>query len=235
MDIINIDYDIYCLSFKNPKRKSQMEERFKQLDINCIFYDGVDITDPRISNNNGDGGWSIMFGALDIIQKFYDSEKEFGIFCEDDVYIHKDFKLMLPDIIKDFKIMNLDVLLLGYLSPFEIKSYYQDFELKSNDTNLKYKYHNYPDDLWGGQMILFSKKYAKYILDTYNVEYAVKSLTDNTLKVFSGDHTLTKDGNRALIYPMLAVETADKIYGHYGQDTFHENCKNCNYNPDIYI
>jgi GR25 family glycosyltransferase involved in LPS biosynthesis len=232
---MDTNYNIYCLSFKNPNRKAQMENRFKQLDINCIFYDGVDNNDPRIANNNGDGGWSIMFGALDIIQKFYDSEKEFGIFCEDDVYIHKDFKIMLPDIIEDFKKMNLDILLLGYLIPIEIKSDYQNFEFKSNDSNLKYTYHNYPDDLWGGQMYMLTKKHAKYLLEKYTIEYANSSLTDSMLNPFSADWTITKDGNRALIYPMLAVETADKIYGHYGQDTFHENCKNCNYKPDIYI
>ena len=233
---MNNNYDIYCLSFKNPIRKAQMESRFKQLEINCSFYDGVGMDDPRILNNNSDGGWSIMLGALDIIKNFYDnSEKEFGIFCEDDVYIHKDFKLMLPKIIEDFKLMNLDVLLLGYLIQFKIESNYIGFEFKSNSNDLNYKYHNYPNDLWGGQMFMFSKKHAKYLLDKYTIEYAINSLNNNTSTPFSGDWTLTKKGNRALIYPMLAVETADKKYGHYGQDTFHENCKNCNYNPKIYI
>ena len=227
-------YDIYCLSYKNPDRKSQMESRFKQLDINCIFYDGVDNNDQRIINNKGNG-WSMMLGALDIIQQFYDSEKEFGIFCEDDIYIHKDFKIMLPNIIEDFKLMNLDILLLGYLITFEIKSSYQKFELKSNNPNLKYVYHNYPDDLWGGQMILFSKKYAKTILEKYNIDYAIKASADNLLPPFSGDHTITKDGNRALIYPMIAVETCDKIYADYWQNTFHKNSKKCNYKSDIYI
>jgi hypothetical protein len=229
-----MSYDIYCLSFKNPKRKAQMEARFKQLEIECIFSDGVDNDDPRIANNEG-VGWSMMLGALDIIQQFYNSDKEFGIFCEDDVYIHKEFKTRLPAVIEDFRLMDLDILLLGYLIPFEIKSYYQWFDLKSDCTDLKYVYHNYPNDLWGGQMILFSRTYAKTILDTYTIDYAIKARTDNTLPPFSGDHTITKNGNRAIIYPMLAVETADKISGHWGQDTFHENCKKCNYNPDIYI
>ena len=229
-----MSYDIYCLSFKNPERKAQMEARFKQLEIDCIFSDGVDNNDPRIANNEG-VGWSMMLGALDILQRFYNSGKEFGIFCENDVYLHKDLKTMLPKIIEDFKLLSLDVLLLGYLIPFEIKSHYQGFELNCDNTNLNYVYHNYPNDLWGGQMILFSKKYAKAILDKYTVEYAIKARTDTSLPPFSGDHTITKDGNRAIIYPMLAVETADKAYGHWGQGTFHENCKKCNYNPDIYI
>ena len=52
---------------------------------------------------------------------------------------------------------------------------------------------------------------------------------------YSNDHTITKDGNRALIYPMIAVETCDKIYADYWQNTFHKNSKKCNYKSDIYI
>jgi hypothetical protein len=131
--------------------------------------------------------------------------------------------------------MNLDVLLLGYLVPFKIQSNYVGFELKSNDTNLKYTYHNYPNDLWGSQMFMFSKKHAKYLLDKFTIEYAIEQLNDNTIQPFSSDWTITKEGNRALIYPMLAVETSDRPSGHYGQDIFHENCKNANYDPNIYI
>jgi hypothetical protein len=46
-------YQIYCLSFKNPTRKLEMENKFKQLNLDCIFYDGVDMNDPRIKNNCG--------------------------------------------------------------------------------------------------------------------------------------------------------------------------------------
>jgi len=232
------NYDIYCLSFKNQTRKSQMEHRFKELDINCIFYDGVNSNDPRIFNNNKNSiVWSYTLGHFDMLKNFYDnSEKEFGIFCEDDIFIHKDFNKLIPDIIEDFKLMNLDILLLGYLIPFKISSQYNGFELKNNNNNeLKYVYHNYPNDLWGAQMYMLTKKHAKYLLDKYSLEYAIISLNDNTLQTFSSDWTITKDGNRALIYPMLAVETADKKCGHYGQDTFHEKCKNVNYDPNIYI
>ena len=240
------NYDIYCLSFNNLKRKEEMENRFKQLDITCLFYDGVNNNDPRIFNNNKNSiVWSFTLGHFDMIQNFYDnSEKEFGIFCEDDIFIHKEFNKLIPDIIKDFKLMELDVLLLGYLIPFKISSEYNDFELKNNNNNnnnnnkkneLKYVYHNYPNDLWGAQMYMLTKKHAKYILDKYTVEYAIKTLNDNTLQPFSSDWTITKEGNRGLIYPMLAVEISDKKSGHYGQDTFHENCKNVNYDPNSYI
>ena len=239
------NYDIYCLSFNNLKRRKEMEYRFKELDIACSFYDGVDSNDPRIFNNNKNSVvWSYTLGHFDMIQNFYDnSEKEFGIFCEDDIFIHKDFNKLISDIIQDFKLMELDVLLLGYLIPFKISSQYNGFEFKSmnndlnnnSNNNLKYVYHNYPNDLWGAQMYMLTKKHAKYLLDKYTIEYAIRSLTDNTLEPFSSDWTITKEGNRALIYPMLAVETSDKKSGHYGQDIFHENCKNLNYDPNIYI
>ena len=83
-----MSYDIYCLSFKNPERKAHMESRFKQLEIDCIFSDGV------VHNE-----WSIMLGTLEVMKQFYNSDKEFCIFCEDDIYIHKEFKTRLPKII----------------------------------------------------------------------------------------------------------------------------------------
>ena len=104
------NYDIYCLSFNNLRRMTAMENRFKQLDIKCSFYDGVDSNDPRIFNNNGFGAWSCMLGHIDMIKNFYEnSEKEYGIFCEDDIFIHKDFNKLIPDIIEDFKLMELDI------------------------------------------------------------------------------------------------------------------------------
>lgn len=228
--------DIYCLSYNNVKRKLQMEDRFTKLNLKCTFYNGVGMNDKRILNSNNCSSWPCMFGHLDMINNFYyNSEKEYGIFCEDDIYIHKDFNKILPNIIEDFKLLNLDILLLGYLTQFEIKSNSMYFDLKSDMNNLKYTYHNYPDDLWGTQMYMLTKKSAKYILEKYTLEYAINSMTNNTLQPFSSDWTITKEGNRALIYPMLAVEISDKKSGNLGQDTYHENCKNLNYEPKIYI
>jgi len=73
------NYQIYCLSFKNPTRKLEMENRFKQLNLDCIFYDGVDLDDPRMQNNIG---WSIMLGALDIIKNFTILKKNLEYFVK---------------------------------------------------------------------------------------------------------------------------------------------------------
>jgi hypothetical protein len=221
----------YCLSFNNPERKQQMESRFEKLNINCDFHNGVSFDDIRMKNNQS-CVWSNMFGHLDMIHNFYhNSPNEFGIFCENDVFIHKDLVNNLSKIIEDFKLLNLDVLLLGYLINFDVNHNYHNFHFKSEDNNLNFKYYNYPNELWGAQMYMLSKNQAKYLIDKYTVEFANLTMdSNNILTPFSPDWTITKDGNRAIIYPMMAVETSDKP-----EDYFHHSCKNHNYNADLFI
>ena len=230
-NINNICY-FSCLNYKNDERKKQMEERFKNLNINCHFYQGVSFEDERLKNAGNSGRIiSCMYGHLDMICNFYyKTDKEYGIFCEDDIFIDKLLNIKLQDIINDVSIMNLDILLLGYLIPYKIEETYIDFRIKHNfiDKPYSYKYHNYPNDLWGSQMYLLTRKYAKYLLDTYYTDYYEKSLLDPTLTSFSADWIITKNGNRALIYPMVAVENGEYMSGHCGQDNFHKDCFNAN-------
>jgi len=234
-------FKIYCLSFNNQERKISMKQKFKDLDVNYTFYDGVDFTDPRITTDLYKKCWSCMYGHLDMIKMFYDDPNvEYGIFCEDDIYIHKDFNTFMPDVIKDFKNMNLDVLLLGYLVTFKIDPCYHGFSVKkSNDKNLTY--HDFTNDVWGTQMYMLSKINAKRLLDKYGEEsdYAPKSLHDPSMTPFSADWTITKDGNRALITPCLAVENGKVEVAHFGgsyeQYFFHKKCHEVQYDPDIFI
>jgi GR25 family glycosyltransferase involved in LPS biosynthesis len=233
-------YKVYCLSFKNDERKISMKSRFEKLNIDYIFYDGVDFNDKRIHPDSYKQCWSCMYGHLDMIQMFYnDNNINYGIFCEDDIYIHKDFKEFIPQIIKDFQYLKLDVLLLGYLIPFIIKYNYINFEVKDNNFNSNnFKYHNFPNELWGTQMYMLSKEYAKKILENYNElsNYSIRTLTDNSLTPFSADWTITKDGNRALIMPCLAVEDNKKIYHNDpNQERFHKICHEIQYDPNVFI
>ena len=239
----------YCLSFNNEERKKQMEERFEKLQITCKIYKGVGFDDTRLKGHEG-VVWSNMFGMLDMIKDFYyNSENEFGIFCENDIYIHKDLVNNLPKIIDDFKLLNLDVLLLGYLINFEITDGYLNFALKSSNKNLHFIYRNYPNNLWGSQMFMYSKKHAKYLIDKYTLEYATNSCNKNKIhdklneeqsvnecvfndnySCFSPDWSLTKEGNRAIIYPMMAVESS-----YNSNDYYHNSCTNCNYDPTLFF
>ena len=238
---MNQNYQFYCLSFNNPKRKTEMTNRFETIGIDCKFYKGVYFTDDRLINSNISDGdkrvWSYTYGHLDMIQDFYyNTDKEHGIFCEDDIYIHKNLKTVLLKIILDFKILNLDVLLLGYLMPFKIRADSEGFSTKHTvHPSASYTYHNFPDNVWGAQMYMLSRTHAKRLIDKYATHYADKTIENKALTPFSSDWIFTKEGNRALISPMLAVEDGKSKYADQGQQAFHDNCHNAHFVPELFI
>jgi GR25 family glycosyltransferase involved in LPS biosynthesis len=235
----NLNYQFYCLSFDNPARKENMTRRFKTAGIDCKMYEGVNENDYRLVEKNNLRVWSCMYGHLDMINDFYyNTDKPFGIFCEDDIFIHKELKTLLPNIMTDFYYMNLDVLLLGYLLPFKLDSQmkYQQFQMKYISPN-KQIYYEYPDEVWGTQMYMLSRGSAKKLLDKYSFSsgYAERTIHDKSLIHFSADWTLTKNGNRALISQIMATEDNQNHYGHEGQRIFHQNCFNTHFVSELFI
>lgn len=224
------NFNIYCLSYNNEERKQQMMNRFTQLHLDVVFSSGVAHTDERIKDRNlslhEKCVWSVMYGHLDMLQQFYNSGTEYAILCEDDIALHKDLRNKLFNILDDFKKLNLDILLLGYIygadpDVFPINVYLDSSPIQENTT---YCYYEYPNYLWGTQMYLISRRHCKYILDTFvQFPYADTTLQDKTMTHFSSDWTITKTGKRALIYPMVAVEVAmNKDYGNNEQYLAHK-------------
>lgn len=212
---------------------------FDTLGIKCNFHGGVQLDDPRLKFSDNKKSWSLMYGHLDLINEFYHkSEKEFGIFCEDDICIHKDFLKNLPLICEDFKSLNLDILLLGYLLPLKLNNEvdYNEFPLIKHNNNINFDYYTFPNNLWGTQMFMLSKKQAKYLLDKYYDGYADKSLDpQNNLAPFSSDWTITKEGNRAIIMPIIALEDGLSLYNDAGKKFCHEMSHKIHYDKEIYI
>ena len=237
-------YHFYCLSFNNPIRTTAMREKFATLgEYHSSIYEGVHPTNQRISEKKGSDSekrvWSCMWGHLDMINDFYyNSSAQFGIFCEDDILIHKDIIQLLPKILNDFTKMKLDVLLLGYLLPFTLdnnnntnNSYFVDYNNSFKYNSVKYNYYTYPNDLWGTQMYVLSKSSAKHILDKYYVERG-----DNDDLPFSSDWTITKYGKRAMIYPMIAIEQCPTPSSSLTeQDKFHLKCHTTHFDEIIFI
>jgi hypothetical protein len=231
--------EFYCLSYKNEERRIAVQNSFNQLNLRVNFYDGVDeTTDCRILEHEKcyKRCWSCMYGHLDMINKFYnETDKEFGIFCEDDIYLHKNLKHLLPEITKVFKEQILDVLLLGYLITYDVSRDIIAFPFLSQCGEF-HNVYKYPDDVWGTQMYMISRSHAKTLLNKYyNGDYARASLEERSTQPFSSDWTITKDGNRALIYPMLAVEDGKSNHEHWGQHNFHQQAHLWNYNPEQFI
>jgi len=199
---------LYCLTFQNKKRK-EMEKKFENFTCPIHYYSGVSFADHRLKNSPSPRVWSTIFGHLDMISQFYFfSDREYGIFCEDDILIRQDFIQNLDIILQDFQNFNLDLLLLGYLCDNPIDTYSNFIPHPSSTHKTPFQYFSYPDQhTWGTQMYLLSKKQAKTLLDLYGSgEYAQASLKDSNLKPFSADFLLTKNGKRLLIYPLLVIE-----------------------------
>jgi hypothetical protein len=224
----------YCLSFNNKERETNMIRRFNILNLDYRIYDGVKHDDQRLVKKDLSDfllrEWSCCYGHLDMIYNFYyNTDKKYGIFCEDDTHIHKDLVNIMPKILNDFNILNLDILLLGYLIPFIVNKDITDagYSLKRK-TKIKpiYSYHNYPDNLSGSQMYILSRNHAKTLLDKYYDNYA-----DNNKTSFLSDMVVTKEGNRALISPVLAVEESQPHRKNY----FHNLCHKQHFNSDKFI
>ena len=228
-----MDVSIYCLTFNNPERKKKMMDRFEQVGVPANFVDPMDNNDlirkeieghTHLQNNFR--VLSCIINHLTMMKMFLEGETNHGIFCEDDIYLRKSFKDDLPDIIRNFDRLSLDILLLGYLLPLSPRMENCHYKLKE-----QYTYHQFPDDTWGTQMYMLSRKQAEYFVNKYTLEFA-KSHPE---VVFAADWTLTKDGNRALIYPMVAVEEGGVSTSHQGQIDFHRTCAAVQYQPEKYV
>ena len=223
----------YVINFNDDARRERMASRFSKIGLNePHFVDPVFISDLRLDNDKiqHKRTCSIMLQHLDSLKHFLEqTDKDLCIVCEDDIHISKNLRNDLSEIIEQFKTLDLDVLLLGYLFMYPI-----DTETNAHFTpksrSKKYKYANYPDDLWGSQMYMMSRKHVRNILDKFGPEYILTGELP-----YNPDWILTKTGNRALIVPMLAVEEGDTKTDHGGQNEFHRRCFECNYNANVHI
>jgi len=220
----------YCLSFNNEDKKRTMENKFKELDISCEFYDGVKHTDKRLTQavtKLKKRHWSMTYGHLDIIHKFYYfNRNKYAVICEDDILIHKNFKKIFQKVLTDFNILELDILLLGYIIPYKIgyHNIFSNYNLKRPmPLDSAFKYHEYPEYLSGSHMYMINRNFAKHLLNKYYANFA-----DLDSNLFMVDKTIIKEGNRALIYPMLAIENDLQ------EDEYHELCHKIHYN-EMYI
>jgi len=222
---------IYVINFNDEDRKTRMIHRFNTIGLNLNFMPPVYISDARlnIANDNikiDKRTWAIMLQHLDSIKDFYErSTSDYCIICEDDILISKYLHRDLPAVLEKFNKLNLDILLLGYLLSFKLQ--HENFKIKES---IGYTINEFPNDLWGSQMYLISRTYSKYLLDKYTLDFAINNLD----QPFSPDWTITKNGNRAILYPMLAVEEGETKTLHSGQNSFHKNCFIMNYDPDVY-
>lgn len=213
----------YGLSYNNSERKQRLKDQFAKENLDINICEGVSFSDPRIncvSTRINKKAWSIMWGHLDMLKKFLETDALYGIFCEDDILLRKGFAKFIPEVISVFNRYNLDIMLLSYLFPNKPIQFKHDLPLLEEPIS----YFRYYNNVWGTQMYMLSRTIAKKFIETYNLNYALKSTRDSSLNPFCADMILTKYGNRALIYPMLAIEEVNIDNPQNEQDTFHKKC-----------
>ncbi len=227
-------YRVYSFSFNNPKRKADMEERFSKVGIPIQWVEPVLKTDPRIpADSPNPRNHSIMLNHLDMIREFLKSDAEssgtaveFGIFCEDDIFIRKNFSKDIQVAIDAYNRLHLSVLLLGYLTNYkasETSTHWYHHPLETPFTFL-----SVGSDLWGSQMYMMDRAGAQKCLDLYG-DYS--KVTTH----YNPDWTITKMPGGACIYPMLAVEAGIVATDHWGQINFHRACFETNYKQGEFI
>jgi hypothetical protein len=232
--------ECYTVAYNSPERAAKMTERFSKIGLNLNVHTGVQMDDPRLSFAKQDMPAkrlaSVFYGHLDNIAKFYDTGKSYGLFCEDDVHIHKDLGKELPIIMGEFNAMQLDILLLGYMTTKTVEWWQHGYQLVYDGNSAPYRYHRYPQEQWGIHLFMISRSYAKTLLDTYGPDYAEKSYHEPSLTCCNPDWTLSKlTMNRALRFPMMAVEDGKGNYEHHGQGEFHRASHLMNYREGEFL
>lgn len=239
--IIQENCAFYCVSYNSPERKQTMIDRFAKLDISLNVHTGVQMDDPRLQYTTDKAAKrlaSCFYGHMDNIRAFYNTGKSYGFFCEDDVLIHKDLAREIPTIIKEFESMKLDILLLGYMTCYPIEWWMRDYPLVyDGGPSVPYRYHRYGSEQWGVHLYMISRAYAEVLLKTYRSDYAAKHHAEPAKYAPNNpDWTISKlTKQRAVRYPMLAVEDGQGHYDHQGQGDFHRNSHRANYREGEFL
>lgn len=217
---------VYSFSFKNPERKARMTERFDTVGHPVVWVDPVPITDPRIVDDSDKRCQAIMYNHLDMITAFLAGDAEYGIFCEDDIFIRRDFANTVKIAIDGYKRIGPDVMLLGYLPNYIPFSYQHDWIHSLVEP--PFAFLSVFPELWGSQMYMCDRAAAKRLYDACCDPTRVSTH-------FSPDWAITKFGKSVALYPMLAVEEGVVVTDHWGQQDFHQVCFNAHFNKDIHF
>jgi hypothetical protein len=179
--------------------------------------------------------WSATYGHLDMIQLFLNTNKRYGIFCENDVNIHRNLVEELPAVMETVDRTNTHVMLLGYMTTAKIGGWMQGYSVIHAEPSRTYL--TYPNEQWGVHMYMLSRAGAMCIIDLFAKGYAELTI-GNSQVAFSPDWTISKIERRALVYPMLAVEDGEdgmEHYQHEGQHAFHRDTHIANYIPEMFL
>jgi hypothetical protein len=228
-------YHIYCLNY-GDERTSTITASFSNVGLadKVTYYKGYNIEDVKKANNylpehhpNAYKIWSVTMGHLEMMKLFLQTDHQYGIFCENDIYLHKHIKAKIPYYIDKMQELNLEILLLGYLL------YRKDVELKKELLPTIYDIRFVP----GAQMYLLTRAKCEEFVNKYNINYLINLQYDFNRYAVYPDMIYTVFGKKAAVHPMLAVEYVKENWQPWhnsdmGALTHHKSCYEYNITND---
>jgi hypothetical protein len=223
-----------------------MISRAMVLGVEMQFVESVPWDDPSIRppdwmiesarqlNGWNSYAWSTAHGHMSALQEFVNDGQELGVIIEDDVQIRRDLPREMPCIISNFRKMDLDVLLMGYLIHHPPSS--ASWIWPNN--GVQFTYHEYPNYLYGAQMYMINRRYAIDLLHQCGPRsgYAFRTLVDRNIPQYVSDWLITKDTTRrALISPMIGVEEGKTQSAENKYSAYHQQCHDVNYDSSVHI
>jgi hypothetical protein len=217
-----MSYHIYCLNY-GDKRTATITASFDAVGLSdkVTLCPGVSAEIVKAANNYLEEVLpyyylvtSVTLGHISMMKMFLEtSKKEYGIFCENDIRMHKDIKNKLPYYLGKMKELNLEILRLGY---FMLSENVSDLEEVLPTIHKEGIIHS----IYGAQMYVLNRSKCKEYIKKYTIDFFLKYFRDPSRHYYYPDNTIVKDGNTGLVYPMLTVEyIPDNWKSEHGDDT----------------
>ena len=241
-----VHMDKFCLTYKNPQKRTLMMQKFAQLGWQVRMCEGVDVHDsiraPSVAqitqaknHNRWDAhAWSVMQGHMCMLETFVQEGHAPYVMCmEDDILIRRDINEHLPKIMADFELCNLDLCMLGYLAIEPL----HHIQVKYPQMNQVFTFHEYPFHVFGTQMYVMKRSHAEWLVSMYGHATGWHTHVLETDGTYNADWLITKQGTTACVYPLLAVEQrgGGTVYADAEQTDFHDMCHEANYLPHIHL
>lgn len=180
---------IYCINLPSrTDRRDRMKKRFGAHNLleHVEFVDAIsrgasliDYYEPSIKNTKLKNGINQLSGGvqsiynrlaeigcfashLKAIKRFLESDMQYGIICEDDIMLHKDFVKLFNNVFDNLK-ENTNVCMFSYF-PWDITQYHYS----GKDPNKKNIYTMGLDNVLGAQMYLITREYGLECLRRYD-------------------------------------------------------------------
>jgi hypothetical protein len=225
----------YCLTYHNPEKRDIMLNKFGKLNWHVHMQEGFpaeqSVRSPppdqlqlaQHEHRWDPHAWSVMQGHMTMWEHFvHQDTAPWAMFMEDDIWIRSDINDQLPKIMSDVVMLNLDCVLLGYLTPDALHMTTCKFPMMNQPFGL----HAYPFNVYGTQMYLVRRSHAINMVREYGINSDWHNMVLSKGTTYNADWILTKQGRTACVYPLLAIEQPGEGHAHGDdyQTWFHAQC-----------